>query len=63
MLAWNQQDVFCFLNQICVAEKKNKRLIKHQGANRANNRQDKVKHIDLNTQEQGKVIGHTGAAH
>lgn len=42
---------------------KNKRLIKHQGANRANNRQDKVKHIDLNTQEQGKVIGHTGAAH
>lgn len=61
MLAWTQQDVFCFLNQVGVAEKK-KRLIK-QGTNRANNRQDKVKHIDLNTQEQRKVIGHTGAAH
>lgn len=45
----------------CRWEKK-KRLIK-QGTNRANNRQDKVKHIDLNTQEQRKVIGHTGAAH
>lgn len=52
--------LFCFLTKQStgkvVGEKsrKGRGLIKHQGKNRANNRQGKVKHIDLNTQEQGR---------
>lgn len=59
--------MFCFFtkkqtgNVVGEKSRKGRGLIKHQGKNRANNRQDKVKHrLKYRT---GEVIGRTGAAH